>query len=183
MKYDCPNFEVVLLMLFHVGQENIVGEIRNSLAELMGAAQKYHVKMYSETYAVENKVGSGRMDGSYRIVSLADSSCSCGVWQNRGWACIHGVAAFRKLNLGSTGELDLTTLVSRRHLADSSALFYKCAINIPLVDTSYPLTSTNLTYPAVLHAPGGRPRLQKRIRVKGKSMRCSRCCRKGHNAR
>ncbi len=122
------------------------------------------------------------MDGKYRIVSLTNKTCSCGTWQSRGWACIHGVAAFRKFNLGREEALELTTLASQRHLASTSATFYKCALDIPVVDTSHPLLQTTLTYPVVLPAPAGRPRLQRRIH-KGKKSRCSRCCQMGHNAR
>lgn len=132
--------------------------------------------------AVEDSVGSGRIDGKYRIVSLTDKTCSCGTWQSRGWACIHGVAAFRKFNLGREEALELTTLASQRHLASTCATFYKCALDIPVVDTTHPLLQSTLTYPVALPAPAGRPRLQRRIQ-KGKMSRCSRCCQTGHNAR
>ena len=154
----------------------------------MGLAQQYTVRIFGKTCAVESRVGMGRNVGVYRIVNLTQKTCTCGLWQGRGWGCIHAVAAWRKIRLkeknGKKDNDDLTPLVSIKHTIGSCFHFYDTLNHLPLIDTAQPLEISSLTYPVVLHAQAGRPKLDKRIIVKTKkNMRCSRCYRVGHNTR
>lgn len=112
-------------------------------------------------------------------VNLGKRTCSCSLWQFKGFPCCHAVCAI----FNSQTQLNLY-VDPYFYVSTYRKVYSKCIFPIPTLWKPAPVVNDDTILPPLSRKPPGRPR-KKRIRSNGENTRqvkCSRCGNfAGHN--
>ena len=172
------------------GREGVVGHIKARLRdywENCAGFRVVEVEINGNDFIVRRGTTSATESERVHNINMSEKTCNCGEWQDQGYPCIDAVAYFRlhkKMTLNSI----LLSTVEKFLTYEKEYEMLKTNIYPVCIETISPDGCT--LPPDASKRRSGRPR-RKRIRKRPHSacdpeesiIRCSKCHRRGHNAR